>query len=183
MKIQLNKNSWHFKYYSAVISSNPPKSLCPYFWSLVAIILFSPVILLFKLAAKLGSLLPKKKSKSKSLFDMNQEELDEYLKKLNKRAKKTEMIGKIVFGVFISMVTILVCLGLYGSTQKIGFFETMVNAFSLFGFACFLFLVTNFLVEKKVDSRVRKLFGGVFKIPVAMVKAIYERSCPLINWS
>ena len=183
MKIELNKKSWHFKYYSFVINSEAPKSLCPYFWSLVAIILFSPVILSFKLGAKLGDLLSKKKGESKSPFKMTEEELDEYIKKIQKKSKKSEKIGKIVFMMFMWMVTLLLCLGLYDCTQKIGLFATIMNGFTIFGFLSFIFLVINFLIEKNVGLKVRKVFGRVFKIPVAMIKAIYEKSCPLISWS
>lgn len=186
MKIELNKNSWHFNYYSAVISSNPPKSLCPYFWSLVAITLFAPLILLFLLAAKIGRLLPKKNKITKSPFDMNQEELSKHLEKYNKQAKqakKAEKTGKIVFLFFISLVVFVICFGFYEIIQRDGFFQTIINLFTIFGFFSFLFLIINFLIDKNVGSKVGKLFGRVFKIPLAMINSFYEKNCPLISWS
>lgn len=44
-QVTLNKNSWHYKIYDYFVGGEP-KSLCPYFWTLVALFIFSPFILL-----------------------------------------------------------------------------------------------------------------------------------------
>lgn len=51
MEISLSRNSWHAKYYNFVKGHYPTydfKSLCPYFWTMVTLILLLPVILIWK---------------------------------------------------------------------------------------------------------------------------------------
>ena len=55
MLVNLNRNSWHSKYYNFVKGYYPTyefKSLCPYFWTIVSYILLSPVIVFWKIFKK-----------------------------------------------------------------------------------------------------------------------------------
>lgn len=184
MKITLNKNSWHYKYYSLVISDNPPKSLCPYFWSMVSLIVFSPVFLCI-FALKYTSIffdriIPKKKSEpKKSVLDMNSEELEEHNKKIVETLKRTELTGKILVGVFISMVAILMILALYVSSQKVGWWNVLIHIFSVIGLWSTMFWLGE-LLAKKWGSVTN---SNYVKVPSGMVKSIYNKTCPLIDWN
>ena len=51
MLVNLSRSSWHSKYYNFVKGYYPTyefKSLCPYFWTIVTLILLLPVILIWK---------------------------------------------------------------------------------------------------------------------------------------
>ena len=189
MKIQLNKNSWHFNYYSSVISDRTPKTLCPYFWTMVTLIVLSPVLLPFMLGIKINKMIPKKKPvPKKSIFDMTDEELDVETKRINKRLKRSEIVGKIVMTIFILFIVSLVVLTFYLGAKKDGWFEVLKTMFSLIGLWSVMYFTITFLIEHNVGSKVSKMLCGVSKcniirVPVEMIKSFYTKACPLINWN
>ena len=182
MNITLNKNSWHFKIYSKVISETPPKSLCPYFWSMIALTVFSPCILLVFLLKKVSlffdRIVPKKKKTKKDIFSMTSEELDEDLKKMKKNARRSEIAGKILFGVWLTFMFIIVIVGTYFGIQKDGLFVFLRTIFSLIGIITTMYWIVRgliYVIPKITNS-------NVIKVPVAMIKAVYTKTCPIINW-
>lgn len=182
MKISLNKNSWHFKLYSLVISDNPPKSLCPYFWSMVVILVFSPCFLyigLHKLLTKgFDKLLNRKKTPKKSIFDMSAEELEEENKRLKKINRRMDITGKILMGLFVLFLLTIFGICFYFGVRKEGLFNLIRNLLSIVGFCFILYLIIDFIFKnsKKIVN------SNIIKVPVAMIKAIYTKTCPIINW-
>jgi len=182
MNITLNKHSWHFKIYSKVISETPPKSLCPYFWSMIALTVFSPGILLFfglkKVSLFFDRIIPKKKKTKKDIFSMTKGELDEEYKKLKKSMKRSEIAGKIVFGFWITFMFIIVIVGAYFGIQKDGLFVFLRMIFSLIGIATSIYWFIRGLIY--VIPKIRE--SNVYRVPVEMIKAVYTKTCPIINW-
>ena len=188
MKIQLNKNSWYFKYYSSVISDRTPKTLCPYFWTMVTLIVLSPVLIPFMLGVKISKMIPKKKPvPKKSIFDMTNEELDTENKRLGKVLKRSEIVGKIVMTTFGLFIASLLIISFYLGAKKVGWFEVIRNLFSLIGIWSVMYFTITFLLEHNVGSKVSKMLCGVsnkniIRVSFEMVKSFYTKACPIINW-
>lgn len=172
MQITLNKNSRHFKYYSWVLNTHDaPKSLCPYFWIMFFLLGFSPVILLIKGIEFLVDKLPKTKRPHKLLTE-------EEIKKKNKR--EDFILNGILFlgkALLVFVIGLLVCL-LYMLGQKTGWVSFIKGLFMVIGFGFTLFLIVYFFV----DNWNKILNLAIIKIPVQMIKALYTKTCPLINW-
>jgi hypothetical protein len=178
MNITLRKDSWHFKIYSKVISENTPKSLCPYFWQWVMMIICSPILILFWLMKVLTKLFESKPKPKKSIHDMTEDELREENERLRKKEKRVEILAKIFAGIGGLFLLVLLVSSMYLSVKKVGWFNFFRDVFSLVGLA-FSFYWTIVILSKN-----SKKIGdsNVVKVPLAMIKAIYTKTCPIINW-
>lgn len=189
MKIQLNKNSWHFKYYSTIIQDTPPKTLCPYFWSMVGLIVVSPFFLPFMLGSKIGSMLPKKKkTPKKSIYDMTNEEVKKELEMMKKRQRRSEIVGKISMIFMIIFLLSIVGVCLYLGAQKVGWFNIVRNTLACIGLIVVVYSVFSLLIKNNVGTKIGKfiskgLNSNVIRIPVEMIKSVYKKACPLIDWN
>jgi hypothetical protein len=183
MNITLNKDSWHFKIYSMVFKDKTPKSLCPYFWSMAAIITFSPVILFFRLIPIIMRFLtdlfsPKEKPAKKPIFEMTDEEIKKDIEDLKRREKAAEITGKIAIGIFLLFLLGLLSLSLYFVVKKDGWYSLIRFLFTLIGIGTTIVWIISGIL--KHGDKIRNL--NVIKIPSAMIKAIYTKTCPIINW-
>lgn len=178
MNITLKKDSWHFKIYSKVLSDKAPKSLCPYFWSWVLIILGSPFYLLIGIMQFLSKLFEKKPEPKKSIHDMTVEEIKEETERLIKKDKRNEMVGNIILGFWLVFSLILIVIGVYAGIMKEGWYSFFRMIFSLIGM-----VTTGYWTVRLIAHYSEKIGNSnVIKVPVAMVKAIYTKTCPIINW-
>ena len=178
MNITLKKDSWHFKIYSKVLSDKAPKSLCPYFWSWVLIILGSPLYLLIGIMQFLSKLFEKKPEPKKSIDDMTVEEIKAETERLLKKDKRNEVMGNIILVFWLAFSLILMGIGVYFGIMKDGWYGFFRMIFSLIGIVVTIYwmirLIAHFSV--KIGN------SNVIKVPVAMIKAIYTKTCPIINW-
>lgn len=202
MDIKLNKKSWHAKVYQLVVDSEPPKSLCPYFWSLVAIIIFSPIIFLIMGTAWLTkvaedtkvNLFPPKQKPERSWEDIRKEWDEERIRD-KKRAATMDKIFEVFITVMKWVVLPLIAVGVlyivYASGTKMGwgqFFTSILIAILIM--LPILFLV--WLIEKysykiggffgKVLSTINPFNWAVTKIVGGMIYATYKKACPIIEW-
>jgi hypothetical protein len=178
MNITLRKDSWHFKIYSKVVSENVPKSLCPYFWIWVAMIIASPGIILFWVMGALTKLFESKPKPKKSIHDMTVDELREENERLDKKFKRSEIGAEITLGVFGVILIVLLILCMYTGIKKIGWFNFFRNMFSVVGL-----MVTTYWTIVLISKNIKRIGDlNVVKVPLAMIKAIYTRTCPIINW-
>ena len=179
MEVTFNKKSWHFKYYSWVLeTTNTPKSLCPYFWSMIALIVLSPIVLFFKLIIFLSDLNIDRKYKK--INNMTEEEKIKKRKRENKINNGLEYAGKGFLILMALFVVFIIVFGLYSTVKKVGWWETICVIFAIIGFLTTLFLITYVIMEMKLFNKI--LNSKVIQVPVAMVKAIYTKACPLIKW-
>ena len=178
MNITLKKDSWHFKIYSKVFSDKAPKSLCPYFWIWVAMIIASPFLILFWIMGALTKLFEPKPKPKKPMSEMTEEEMEKEIERLDKKFKKSERGANIVLGVFgIIMLTLLV-ISMYLGIKKIGWFNFFRNMFSVVGI-----MVTTYYTIDLISKNSKRIGNSnVVKVPLAMIKAIYTKTCPIINW-
>jgi hypothetical protein len=178
MDITLKKDSWHFKIYSKVFSDKTPKSLCPYFWKWVAMIICSPILILFWLMKVLTTLFEPKPKPKKSIHDMTEDELSEENERLRKKEKRVEICAKIFAGIGGLFLLLLLVSSMYFGIKTVGWFNFFKDVFSLVGLA-FSFYWTIVILSKNI-----KKIGdsNVVKVPLAMIKAVYTKTCPIINW-
>jgi len=183
MNITLNKDSWHFKIYSMVFKGRTPKSLCPYFWSMVAIVVFSPIFLSFRLISIIMRFLTdlfsrKEEPVKKPESEMTEEEIKKEMEDLKRREKMSEITGKIVIGIFLLFLLGLLSLSLYFVVKKDGWYSLIRFLFTLIGIGTTIVWTISGIL--KYGDKIRNL--NVIKIPSAMIKAIYTKTCPIINW-
>ena len=201
-QVTLNKDSWHFKYYSMIVSDNPPKSLCPYFWTMIPLILLSPVIGLIVVLAFIhkhvtsffDSIVPKKVKKEKTFEDLEREH-KEWKIKSEKREQTWQNIGKKFAWIlkFIVLPSLIIYLGylIYTTGIKIGWFRFFIN---LVGGIVIVSMVIGFIVlvetyGGRVGKFILKLLRPlniinwkVTKICGEMIVATYTKMCPIITW-
>ena len=183
MNITLNKDSWHFKIYSMVFRDKTPKSLCPYFWSMVAIVVFSPILLSLRLITIIMRFLTdlfsrKEKPAKKPTSEMTEEEMKKEIDDLKRREKISGIIGKIVVGIFLLSLLALLSLSLYLGVKKDGWYVVLRSLFALIGIGTTIFGTISGIL--KHGDKINNL--NVIKVPSAMIKAIYTKTCPIINW-
>lgn len=197
MEITLNKNSWHSKYYKWVLNSEPPKSLCPYFWISFALLVFSPIIFIVRsiswITMKMFDFSVNKKD---DVF--SNETLEDYLEKTKKRQERNNKtnrilghIGKFFFYVLLGIVLFILILFIkqHGVLQLL--FRVIIGA--LMCFTISFVIVTIVSLSDSRDNSIKRFckkhlsFLDVtkwesVKMIVAMMKSIYKKACPLITW-
>lgn len=202
MNVTLNRNSWHYKIYSTVLDENPPKSLCPYFWSLVAIIVFSPIILLIggigwtsKKFDQLTKWVSPPKQKPEKTWEQVQKEWDEERVKSEKRRQRVNKRMDIFIWIAKYIIVPIAALGLvvlvYLSANKIGWYEFLISVLvgilimsPILGFVWFIEKygekIGGFI--GKVFRKINPFNWSVTKIIGGMIYSTYKKACPLINW-
>jgi len=179
-KISFNRDSWHFWYYSNVFSKEQPKVLCPYYWTMVFLILFSPLILPFlgikKIFFYIGSKFESNKPKVIKVCDYDKE-----LRKL----KTSEIIGKVIFIIVIVGLLILIVCCFYDGVTKYGWLHILkgIGIGILVALGIILSIVFFYYTFKGFRYVCLKLYYTNFiQVPKQMVVAIYKRACPIIEW-
>jgi hypothetical protein len=178
MNITLNKSSWHFKIYSTIFSDTPPKSLCPYFWSMAAIVVFSPFFLFLFIMRFLSSLFESKPKQKKPISEMSSEELELDNERLRKKLKRSEVGAKIVLGVSGLLALGLLVLSSYFWISKDGWFVFFRAIFAVIGMGVSVYGILT-LISKNYSNIVKSNF---VKVPSEMIKSIYTKACPIISW-
>lgn len=202
-QVTLNKNSWHFKYYSMIVSDNPPKSLCPYFWTMVIIMLLSPIVACFlsinwvmkNVTAFFDSVVPKKQKPAETY-----EQIIARWDREEASKKKRERFWNKAADVFLFIVkyAILPTLGLflifvlYTHTVKVGWLVMLITVGVVVLFALFIIGIIKLfeLFEDQLSKSTSKFFTLInpfnwkaTKILGEMIKAQYTKMCPLITWT
>jgi hypothetical protein len=201
-RVTLNKNSWHFKYYTAVMSDKAPSSLCPYFWQMVILLTLSPIIIpamgIGAGVSRLNKFIEKtfpKKVKKELTMEQRVEKMDKELEKLriknermNKAADATSKVSKwILLPIFILGVIYAV----YSTVSKIGFLALFIHICIALGIIAIIALIVYVGVEygEKISKPVGKFFSfinplnwKVTQIIGEMIVAWYKDACPLITW-
>ena len=202
--VTLNKNSWHFKIYSKIVSDNPPKSLCPYFWTMVLLTILSPFILLFwgcylisdfvsnGFNLLVSKIVPKKKEET------YEETLARWEREKKQKIKREKFWGKAsdIFVIFLKYVVlpaaaIFFLYFLYAKGSEVGWLNLFVAlgvVLLIIGVVVlFIFLCEKYggVIGKFILKMLRPL--NVFnwkitKMTGMMIVATYKKMCPLITW-
>jgi hypothetical protein len=183
MEISLSRHSWHAKYYNFVKGYYPTyefKSLCPYFWTIVTLILLSPVIVIWKvlkpfikgtiksagnvIAISVGKVLskPRKKpSKFSKWYDRNGKKIGEWF-------------GKIYLITIGSSALIAALIGTIFFFQENGAWLGFVYIFAIIGGLVSLILLIWMVISFfETDS---------WKMIKGMIYSTKNKVCPMITW-
>lgn len=202
MNVTLKQNSWHFKLYSKVIDDNPPKTLCPYFWSLVAIFLFSPFLLSILLIKRINDVyvyvrknLTVNKEVPKKTVEEIIAEMDKKLEKHVKKQKRIDLMVGVGALIFKWVVLPLLVVGfiylLFLAGNKIGWFGFLISIVVGIGIMAFIFgiiwTVDNYghKISKPIGRGLSKLNPtkwSITQIVGGMIYATYIKACPVIEW-
>ena len=196
MQVKLKENSWHFRYYRTVTGNySAPSSLCPYFWTLVLIVLCSPLILIVKLILMgLESLMEKviaesdngKSKKDTERKDWTEEDWNTHFEKkeaiLRSRNKWNNILGKVFLGWIILCAFWIFGLGIYKVIVKHGWYYFMIHLLIGIGLVAAFVGLIWLLIEKseKIGNWFRNL--AIVNIIGGMISATYHKACPMIQW-
>lgn len=197
-QVTLNKNSWHYKIYDYFVGGTP-KSLCPYFWTLVALFVFSPAIfliwcsvlimkLIFDTFTRILNLVYKPKKKT------YEEQRAKERKQEERRRKKAIFWNKVGDGlmvvvkyVLLPSLLLLIGYGVYLAIDKGKVVELLTVILVGVGFLVLIFVFGYLLskYENQVSRAIAWPFRPIvklFKITGMMIVGLYKKACPLINW-
>lgn len=199
MKIKLNTESWHYKFFNKSLPyTTPPKSLCPYFWILVGLIITYPffklVMGLTDLSNRLAKMFPKKEKQRYSAEEWL-ERWDMERAKEKRKAARMEKLGNYGFKAFMFVIVpsaiLYGCYQLYLSAQVVGWLHILIATGVTLGIIiCLVGLV--FFFEWFSEKYFTKIGNGIVKFSIFiftplkwigwMIKAMYENACPLVQW-
>lgn len=199
-QVTLNKNSWHFNYYSKIVSDTPPKSLCPYFWTMVLLTLISPIVVLImglvyvyqKIDKFFDDVVPKKQKVHKPEKEKTLEELIKERDEIRQRDKvRVERWNKLSNGFFWSVKYILLPLfvifigyEIFQAGVKMGWLKLfltfgtgIVSILILFGLIWFFDTYGG-----RIGRAINPLNWKFVQIVGEMINVAYTKACPLITW-
>ena len=197
-QVTLNKNSWHFKYYSLIVSDTPPRSLCPYFWTMILLMAMSPIMLLGFSCIKISKLFNKIKPKATKKVETEEQRFARWDREDKKERKRIAFWNKagdkfvlILKYVFLPIVLCLIVYHMYIAGEKNGWLNLLIY-FGV-GILVALFFVGVILFFETYGSKIGGAIGKVLsfinpfnwkvtKICGEMVKAQYTKMCPIITW-
>ena len=181
-KVSLNKNSWHFKYYSWIIGGDAPKTLCPYFWTMVTIILLSPFVIFYKSLSLLDTYVDKK-LKQKYLKRISDKKInsEKEIYKIQRNQKISEIIGKILVGMLLGFLLIVLGILFNVIVGKVGWYQFFINLLAVIGFLTTITLAVIGLCEIRIGYRI--INSKFIQIPKSMIVAVYTKACPLVEWN
>ena len=190
-EVNLSKSAWHTKFYKwATGKSVKWNNLCPYFWSLVSLLLISSLILLWKIVKTVfngavsgvkyvDSVVPKaKKTNSTKKVKTKKPKSNEELKRKEKRADVAKTvfnwIGYVFVGLYFLWVFVLIVMGFIKLFTSCGALMAFVYIFAFIGVIAFLVLI-SFLLGSYFQSDTHSMVVGIFR-------AKKQKYCPHINW-
>ena len=109
---------------------------------------------------------------------MTDEELQKEIARIDKKLKRSERAANIVLGIFGLFLLVLLVSSMYFGIKKDGWFNFFRNTFAIVGLAFSVYWTV--VILSKTSKKIGDL--NVVKVPLTMIKAIYTKTCPIINW-
>lgn len=199
MAIKLNADSWHYRLFNKNFPyTSPPKTLCPYFWILVALIITYPFFRVAEfftdLSNRLSKMFPKKETPRETPEEWERKWNEKKAKEKRKEAIM-ERLGKVLVKIFlfgIAPVGIGIALyQLYLIGHSHGWLHLIIATGICLGVVLALVGVVFFgewFLNKYFDAMGKGItkFAIFIFTPLKwigwMIKAGYEKACPLVKW-
>lgn len=209
MQVTLNKNSWHFKYYSAMVGTKPPRTLCPYFWIMVVLIIISPIVgaiySINKTLSFIGKLYRKLTSKKVKPSETYEDTLARWDREHANETKKYlfwskvgDLSSKFFKWVILPIVGITLLYIISSSAYQMGWLQTLITLGLILFFVGiivgFVYLIEEYggniarglgkfgRIISKIFKFINPFNWKITKIIGEMIKAGYTKACPLIQW-
>lgn len=186
MEISLSRHSWHAKYYNFVKGYYPTyefKSLCPYFWTMVSLVLLLPVIVSWKVIKPLikgtiksaGNVIALSVDKVLSQPSNPRKEPSKFSKWYDRNGKKIgDWFGKIYL-ITMGLIALIVIIGsIVILFQEKGTWLGFVYIFAIIGGLVSLFSLI-WLVISFFETDIWKMIKG-------MIYSTKNKVCPMIIW-
>ena len=199
MAIKLKAESWHYKFFHKNFPySEPPKTLCPYFWILVGLIIAYPFFKLAEglnaLSFKISGMFPKKEKLNETPEEW-QRRWDEERAKERRKQDIMKKMGSVSFKIFVfGIVPVGIGIAfyqLYLIGQESGWLTLLIATGICLGFVLGLIGLV-FFFEWFSEKYFTKIGNGIVKFSIFiftplkwfgwMIKAMYEKACPLVQW-
>jgi hypothetical protein len=186
MEVSLSRNAWHSKYYNFVKGHYPTydfKSLCPYFWTMVSLILLSPVIVSWKVIKMIikrpiksaGNVIASSVDKVFSQPIKPRKEPSKFSKWYDRNGEKIgEWFGKIYLITMGLIALTLLIVGIVILFQEKGAWLGFVYIFTIIGGLVSLFSLI-WLVISFFETDIWKMIKG-------MIYSTKNKVCPMITW-
>lgn len=183
MEISLSRNSWHAKYYNFVKGYYPTyefKSLCPYFWTILTLILLSPVIVLWKVINRLvikpiGGTINHTIHKALSQPSKPRKEPSKFSKWYDRNDKKIGIwFARIYFGLMIFLLIFGLTVGIINLLHAKGTWLGIIYIFAgIGGLTTSVFLIWMIISFFETD---------IWKMIKGMMYSTKNKVCPMITW-
>jgi len=180
MLVNLSRSSWHSKYYNFVKGYYPTyefKSLCPYFWTIVTLILLLPVILIWK-GFKTFVVTPTKKIVKVVKKEPKYKPYKEPTKFVKWYQRNDSKITKgfqyLYFGLMGGLLVLMLSVGVYNLFSTEGFLMGVIYIFAGIGV-----LTTTVLTVWGIISFFETDTWTMIK---GMSYSIKNKVCPMITW-
>ncbi len=177
-----DENSWHARYYKWLLDDDLPQGGCAYFWCIVAITIFAPLIFtiygIARIVMYIQKLIPKRKPKP--VKEISYEEFEKkWAKEQRIQARNTkiaEIVGKILLGIII--LGALVGLIVFLSRGRKSFISVGV----LLGVVSVAFGAVYTILWLWKKGKIGKRIAKPFLYLGSVIHMIYTKSCPKITW-
>ena len=186
MEVSLSRNSWHAKYYNFVKGHYPTydfKSLCPYFWTMVTLILLLPAILIWKgiksivkgTVKSAGNVIASSVDKVFSQPIKPHKAPSKFSKWYSRNGDKIgEWFSKIYLITVGLMALTLLIVGIVTLFQENGAWLGFVYIFAFIGaFVSLVLLIWMVISFFETDS---------WKMIKGMIYSTKNKVCPMITW-
>jgi len=181
-----SERSWHARYYKLIVGKLPQGG-CVYFWVMIALILLSPLFLIFWILFKLSDLNTNRLNKKNAKRTPEQKRKRE--EKLERRGLWMEKFGEYL-GKTLVILMLLFALGviiyaiLEGKRTNLWHFLEICSIVLLFvGIIILLRWLCLKIHLGRYIIKILKPLGYPFKYIWSIIVAIYTKSCPKITWN
>jgi hypothetical protein len=184
-QIELHQNSWHTKYYKWITRNNPPNGLCPYFWSMVAFVLLSPIIIPIVSFVKFLIYLTERNMTAEEKLRM------QFARERKREQRRSDPslvnwmdiwgnVGKILLGIILMFLIFCVMMLFVGISNQIGTLNLVLILLAIFGGFFILFLILFVWTESHIGEKIAN--SKIITVPRAAIVGFYKKRCPRINW-
>lgn len=178
MEVTLSKHAWHVNFYQWATGNKPKwNNLCPYFWSLVFMLLISPLIIIWKIVkfilVKPIKKLLVQKTPIKKKVKKEREPFISYKTKKNIN-KVLFFIGKVFVFLYFTLVGLIAMYGIYILFKNEGLVIGMKTILAFIG-GITVFTAIIFGIISYFTSDTHQMITG-------MIKSKKDKICPFINW-
>jgi len=184
----LSKSAWHVKFYIWATGSCPYVKwsiLCPYFWAILPLLFFSPLILAWKIVKliykwiafivkSIYKLFPKKVKVKVEKEYVYKKRTPESIRRIEITGNILKWIGRIISGAYILAFVVLVLHGLYELFMAKGALVSFTYIFAVVGAIAVFFAI--------VWGIMSYFQSGTHTMIVSMIKAKKDKYCPHVTW-